>query len=97
MSLKNCQQTVILPETYNAREMQFIDNWYMEEWILQLKQASGKGCKVLPDKPPVSGCKYVTVDGIAVNLKKRDNKTLELSDIKMIKTVKLLLLNEWIK
>lgn len=90
-------QIINLPLVYTVKEMQFIDNWYMEEGILQLKQTQGRGFVLLKDKPPVAGCKYVNVSSVMVNFKKRDNRTLELIDIQLPKTVKLLMLDEWIK
>ena len=96
-ALSTKSSIINLPKVYSAEEMQFIDNWYMEEGILQFKQAHGYQFILLKDKPPVPGCKYVSVSGIMVNLKKRDNKTLELIDIQLPKTVKFLMLDEWIK
>ncbi len=95
LSIKN--PIINLPKVFNQKEMQFIDNWYMEEGILQLRQAQGREFVLLKDKPPIPGCKYVSVPGIMVNFKKRDNKTLELIDIQLPKTVKLLMLDAWIK
>ena len=93
----NKSKVINLPPVYSPKEMQFIDEWYMEEGILQLKQANGKEFVLLKDKPPVPGCKYVNVDRVMVNFKKRDNRTLELIDIQIPKTVKLLMLDAWIK
>lgn len=89
--------TVNLPSKYSPKEMQFIDTWYMEEGIKQLKSADKRQCYILTDKPPVPGCKYADVRHIPVNVKVRGNITLELVDKQVVMTVKLLLLNEWIK
>lgn len=86
-----------LPTVYNTKEMQFIDEWYMEEGILQLKQTQGREFVLLKDKPPVPGCKYVNVADVMVTMRKRDNRTLVITIFQLPKTVKLLLLNEWIK
>lgn len=88
--------TVNLPPKYSQKEMAFIENWYMEEGINQLKAAAGRECYILKDKPPVPGCKFVDVRHIPVNIKVRGNITLELVDKQVSRTVKLLLLNEWI-
>ena len=91
------KRIVNLPKRYNQKEMVFIENWYMEEGINQLKASNKMECVVLVKKPPEPGCKYVSVSNIPVNFKFRDSKTLELKDMQERKTVTLLLLNEWIK
>lgn len=91
------KNVVNLPSKYSSKQMAFIENWYMEEGIKQLKSAGGRECYVLSTKPPVPGCKYADVGNIPVNVKVRSNTTLELEEKQVSRTVKLLLLNEWIK
>lgn len=93
LMLKN---VVSLPSQYSPKEMAFIEQWYMEEGILQLKQADKRECRITQDGPQ-PGCKYVDIDNIKVNFIVRNNRTLGLETKQELRTVKLLLLNEWIK
>ena len=93
LMLKN---VVSLPSQYSPKEMAFIEQWYMEEGILQLKQADKRECRITQDGPQ-PGCKYVDIDNIKVNFIVRNNRTLGLETKQELRKVKLLLLNEWIK
>jgi hypothetical protein len=89
------KRIVNLPKEYSPREMQFIESEYMEEGIKQLKQSNQRECFILNDRS-LPGTKFVNVTDIQVNFKARNNKTLKIEDKQEIRTVKLLLLNEWI-
>jgi hypothetical protein len=90
------KRIVNLPKEFSPREMRFIENEYMEEGINQLKQANQRECFIRKD-PSQLGTKFVDVADIKVNFKTRNNKTLEIEDKQEFRTVKLLLLNEWIR
>ena len=91
-------KTIKLPTTFSDKEIEFIEEWYSEAGILQLKAAGGRNSvlTVLKEKPPGKGMKYVSIKGIPVDCIQRDRTTLKQVRITELKTVKLLLLNEWI-
>ena len=91
------KNVVNLPAEYSQKEMMFIDNWYMEEGIKQLKASDKRGCFNIYKHPAYDDYSYVEVNNIPVNVKTRSNTTLETEDKVVFRTVKLLLLNEWIK
>lgn len=90
-------KTIKLPETFSKKEMAFIDNWYSEKGMQHLLKAKGRNCEILTEKPPVIGCKYINAFDVPIQHSIRDTRTLQ--PIYYIKptTIKLLLLNEWIK
>lgn len=92
-------KTIKLPTTFNDKEIEFIEKWYSEAGILQLKVAGERNSvlTVLTEKPPAKGMKYVSIKGIPVDYIHRDRSTLRQIRMTELKTVKLLLLNEWIK
>lgn len=89
------KKIINLPREYLPKEMAFIENWLSEEGILQLKQTDKRECLVIGEKEP--GCQIVKVGNINVNFYTRNNRTLELEKKQELRTVTLLLMDEWIK
>ena len=93
---KTAMKTVNLPQSFSDKEIDFIENWYSEVGMQQLLSARDKPCKILDKKSQAEGAKYVSVDGISVAMQARHRESLSLVKTREIKTVTLLLLNEWI-
>lgn len=91
------RKTVTLPLTFSAKQIEFIEEWYLEDGMRQLIAARYKQCTILDKKPPIKGVVYVDVEEIPVLKNVRDKNTLMAVQVKELKTVTLLLLNEWIK
>lgn len=89
--------TIKLPLVFSQDEINFIEDWYSESGMQQLLLSRGKTLKVLDEKPPKDGIKYVEIEGVPVVYLHRDSTTLKQVQMSELKTVKLLILNEWIK
>ncbi len=97
-SMSKAEMKIIkLPEVFSQKEIEFIEEWYSEKGMQQLRQVNGKEFKLLKDKPPVSGCRYVNVSAIKVLVVRRNNTDLKPYQEQILKTVKLLVLDAWIK
>jgi hypothetical protein len=90
-------KTIDLPIPFSDKEIEFIEEWYSEEGMKQLLSSRGKKCRVLNKKPPIDGVKYVDVDDLPVLATLRNKENLQAFQVWELKTVTLLLLNEWIK
>ncbi len=89
-------KTIKLPSSFSNDEIEFIENWYSEDGMQQLRASNTKPFSLVDEKPPVKGTKYVNVENTPVQVIHRDPKTLRAIAMKELKTVKLLLLDAWI-
>ncbi len=89
-------KTIKLPSTFSSVEIKFIEEWYSEQGIQQLKNSNGKTFEYICQHPVFEEYSYIDVPGITVSTGVRDSRTLQLISMMEFKTVKLLVLNEWI-
>lgn len=90
-------KTIKLPETFSPAEMSFLEEWYSEDGMQQLLSSNGKTATLTAKKSHVYGAIFVSVAGVPVRKMRRDNKTLRPALVSELKTIELLVSENWIK
>lgn len=90
-------KTIKLPEAFSPAEMSFIEEWYSEEGMQQLLSSNGRRFAPVDKPSPKQGALYVSVKDIPVPYIHRDNKTLQRIAMTELRTVELLVSEDWIK